>query len=297
MIRDEIKKAIKNAYEKNPLEGTSFSEFILHYKKPPREEWGDIGVSLSLAVGTWYAAGPYRKGIDLDPSFCRNIVDSIAADEQFKEVFKEVEFKGPVFINFFIKVSYLQKEIENILKERDDYGKSNIGQGKKVQVEFISANPTGPLTLGNGRGGFFGDVLANVLAKAGYQASREYFINDLGNQIEVLGHSVLKDAKAQYRGEYIDSLHKKFTGFLKSQDPKKVGQKAANYLMEKMIEPTIEQRMKIKFDNWVSQKKLQQGGAMDKILKLLKTRAWLMNKKGLYGFVPANLAMTKTGCW
>ena len=94
--------------------------------------------------------------------------------------------------------------LEIVLKQKDKFGNLKIGGNKKINVEFVSANPTGPLTLGNGRGGFGGDVLSNVLEKAGYKVSREYYINDTGNQINKLGHSVIGDEEAVYKGKYID---------------------------------------------------------------------------------------------
>jgi arginyl-tRNA synthetase len=89
----------------------------------------------------------------------------------------------------------------------------SLQKREKINIEFISANPTGPLTLGNGRGGFGGDVLANVLTKAGYKVSREYYINDTGAQITKLGHSVIGDNEAVYKGEYINKLRKEMQEF------------------------------------------------------------------------------------
>src|SRR4030042_1893215 len=94
------------------------------------------------------------------------------------KIFEKIEVVKPGFINFFISKDYLQKQIEEIIKKGDRFGQLNIGKNKKIQVEFISANPTGPLHVGNGRGAFFGDCLANVLEKAGYKVMREYYIND-----------------------------------------------------------------------------------------------------------------------
>ena len=188
---------------------------------------------------------------------------------------------------------YLQKEIGQIIEDGAEYGRLKLGDNKKVQVEFISANPTGPLTLGNGRGGFFGDALANIYGKAGFSVKREYFINDAGYQVEILGHSILGDEKAQYQGQYIDELRKKFTGFFSSKDPKKVGEKAADYIMEKMIKPTVRERMNIKFDEWISEKKMRQTGAVEKILKLLKEKNLTYEKEGALWFRSADFGDDK----
>ncbi|MDD2753330.1 MAG: arginine--tRNA ligase [Candidatus Portnoybacteria bacterium] len=199
-------------------------------------------------------------------------------------IFSKIEVASPGFINFTLSNEFFRQQVAEILKAKENYGAINIGENKKVQVEFISANPTGPLTLGNGRGGFFGDVLANVLARAGFDVKREYFVNDAGYQVEVLGHSVLKDEQAQYKGEYIDKLNKKFICWLCSKDPKKVGQKAAKYILAKMLQPTIKDRMKIKFDEWVSENSLRLSGETDEVLQMLKAKNLTYEQDGAVWF-------------
>ena len=103
--------------------------------------------------------------------------------------FSEIKPAGG-FVNFFLSPECLAKQIKEILKSKNKYGSSKAGRGQAAQIEFISANPTGPMTLGNGRGGFLGDVLANVFASQGFKTEREYYINDRGEQILVLGRSI-----------------------------------------------------------------------------------------------------------
>jgi len=199
-------------------------------------------------------------------------------------MFAKIEVAPPGFINFTLAPEFLAKQVEEILQAKEKYGASDLGEGKKVQVEFISANPTGPLTLGNGRGGFYGDVLASVLARAGYNVKREYFVNDAGYQVEVLGHSILKDEQAQYKGEYVDKLNKEIVCWYCSKNPKKVGQKAAAYILKNFIKPTIGERMKIKFDAWISEKEIRQSGEMEKALQLLKDRNLTYEQDGAAWF-------------
>ena len=189
------------------------------------------------------------------------------------------EVAGPGFINFFLSREYLQKQVSVILKEKEKFGQLKIGKSQKINVEFISANPTGPLTLGNGRGGFWGDVLTNVLNKAGYQAKREYYINDTGEQIKKLGHSVLNDVEAVYQGRYIEELRKK----IKGNDPEKIGQSAAKIILQEMIKPTIK-KMKIKFDVWFSEKTLYQRKEVTEVLDLLKNRKLAYESEGALWF-------------
>lgn len=141
---------------------------------------------------------------------------------------KKIEIRAPGFINFFISETTLHNELKKILEKKEKYGQGEPKK-QKIQVEFISANPTGPLTLGNGRGGFLGDVLVNVLNKAGYDAAGEYYINDIGRQIQILGASILYALRIPeskllslvpeiskfnrdelYKGDYIDGLAKQF---------------------------------------------------------------------------------------
>ena len=195
------------------------------------------------------------------------------------DLFEKIEVADPGFINFFLSKEYLQKQVSPILKEKERFGQLKIGKSQKINVEFISANPTGPLTLGNGRGGFWGDVLTNVLNKAGYQAKREYYINDTGEQIKKLGHSVLNDVEAVYQGRYIEELRKK----IKGNDPEKIGQSAAKIILQEMIKPTIK-KMKIKFNVWFSEKTLYQKKEVDKVLDTLKKKKLSYESEGALWF-------------
>ncbi len=179
---------------------------------------------------------------------------------------------------FFLNVTPDEKVLKSIFKDLLNKDIFNFGE-EKVQVEFISANPTGPLTLGNGRGGVYGDVLANVLKKAGYDVTKEYYINDAGGQIEILGHSVLGDEEGQYKGEYIDELSKKFT----EGSPVEVGQNALEIIFEG-IKKTVSE-MGIEFDKWFSeQKELRDKGKVDEIINWFKEKDLVYEKDGALWF-------------
>jgi arginyl-tRNA synthetase len=192
------------------------------------------------------------------------------AKEIKSEFLERVEVKNN-FINFFISKEYLQKQVKEILKEKENFGTLKIGCKQKVNIEFISANPTGPLTLGNGRGGFCGDVLANILSKARYKVEREYYVNDAGEQVRKLGHSILGDAEAVYKGEYIDKLREelKDVKVIRNGDVMKVGKEAAKIILEKMIKPSVK-KMGVEFDNWFSEQSLYDKGEVDKSLEFLE---------------------------
>jgi len=199
--------------------------------------------------------------------------------------FEKVEAIGG-FINFFISKEYLQKQVGEILKQKEKFGSLKIGGKTKVNVEFISANPTGPLTLGNGRGGFCGDVLANVLEKAGCKTTMEYYINDTGGQIKKLGHSIIGDSEAVYKGDYIDDLRKE----IKGNDPEKIGEKGARLLLKKMIKPTVK-KMGIKFDIWFSEKKLAK--EVGKTIDFLKDKGLTYEKEGALWFASSKFGDDK----
>jgi arginyl-tRNA synthetase len=121
----------------------------------------------------------------------RMIAEEIVKNfDQSKASIEKIDIAGPGFINFYMNNAYLTDLIPTIIKDGSDYGKSNVGNGEKINVEFVSANPTGDLHLGHARGAAVGDSLCNVLDKAGYDVTREYYINDAGNQINNLALSV-----------------------------------------------------------------------------------------------------------
>jgi arginyl-tRNA synthetase len=140
------------------------------------------------------------------------IINSLGSTSQN---FAKVEAVVPGFINFYLSDKYLQNQIQNIIKQGDNYGSSTVGKGKKVSIEFVSANPTGPLHIGNARGGPLGDVIANVLSKVGYNVKREYLHNNVGGQVERLGEAIYfelhpdkksENYEVQYQGDYIKEL-------------------------------------------------------------------------------------------
>lgn len=203
----------------------------------------------------------------------QEIINTIKSD-----LLEKIEVKNG-FINFFVSKEYLEKQVSEILKEKDKYGQLKIGQNQKINVEFISANPTGPLTLGNGRGGFCGDVLASVLQKAGYKVSREYYINDAGEQVRKLGHSVLGDTEAVYQGEYIENLKKR----VKEIDVEKTGEVAAKIILEEMIKPSVK-KMGISYDVWFSERQLHEKGDVKKVIEWLKNNNLTYEQEGALWF-------------
>lgn len=191
--------------------------------------------------------------------------------------FEKIEAKEPGFINFFLSKDYLQKKAGEILKQGEEFGKLSVGRGLRVNIEFISANPTGPLHIGNGRNAFNGDVLANVLEKAGFLVTREYFINDAKNssQIKTLGQTALGKGEV-YLTEYLRSKIKTIQPKLK----KTAKDSQAGFLLAKEVQKEtkkfIEKKLKIKIDRWVSEEEFYKKN------KIKKTLDWLAGQGIVY---------------
>jgi len=257
MIRDEIKKILNM-----PEARISRPEII---------EFGDYSTNVVLQLAKIKKKDPL--------ALAEEIKREIESKAKSKELFDKIEIAPPGFINFWLAKEFLQKQIKEIIDQAENYGNLSIGQNKKAQVEFISANPTGPLTIGNSRGGVIGDVLANILEKAGWRVTREYYFNDAGGQIDALGHSVLKDDQAQYQGEYINKLHNE----LGTGDYKEIGKKAAKILIEQIKETT--KKMGINFDVWFTEgEDLREKDKVKEIIEWLKEKDLTYEREGALWF-------------
>jgi len=291
MLREEIKKAILRAvkelkkqegfparisYAKGVAGGENISDKEIVVEHPNEKIRGDYSCSIAFAIAKEAGKNPFEVATLLKLEI-----------EKQKNNFEKIEVING-FLNFFVSERYLQKQIGEILKQKNKFASLKIGKNKKVNVEFISANPTGPLTLGNGRGGFGGDVLSNVLKKAGYKVAKEYYINDTGNQIKVLGHSVLGDAEAAYKGEYILQLRQK----IKGKNPEDIGEKAAREILNKMIKPSVK-KMGIKFDVWFSEKSLYKNKEVDRAIAQLKKKGFTYESEGAVWFKSKDLGDDK----
>ena len=177
-IKDKLKEEIKQSVIKAGLAGEEqIPEVILEL--PKDKAHGDYSTNMAMQLARVAKKAPRM--------IAEAIIDNF---DQTKASIKKVEIAGPGFINFYMDNSYLTDLIPTILKAGEQYGQTTVGNNEKVQVEFVSANPTGDLHLGHARGAAVGDSLCNILDKAGYNVSREYYINDAGNQINNLALSV-----------------------------------------------------------------------------------------------------------
>ena len=176
-IENIIYSAANMAIEQGVLPAAELTPFKIEI--PQNRDHGDYAVNAAMVWSKAFRNAPRKIAESLTERF--NLSGSYI---------KSFEIAGPGFINFFLADNYYADIVSDVLEKAEDYGKSDFGKGKKVLVEFVSANPTGPMHIGNARGGALGDCLASVLSTAGYYVEREFYINDAGNQINKFGLSL-----------------------------------------------------------------------------------------------------------
>jgi len=216
----------------------------------------------------------------------------------------------PGFINFTLSKDWLTRQVESILAAGDTYGNINLGQGSRVQLEFVSVNPTGPLHVGHGRGGVLGSTLAKVLAAAGYEVATEYYINDAGSQIDAFYKSLYAryrqslgvDAEMPadgYFGSYMVDLAKEIIAeegekFLNLPEPEAVAQ-LGQLSLEKMIKQIRAdlELLGVSFDVWFSEQSLYDNGQYDKVMSILRQGDHLTEREGATWFVSTALGEDK----
>ncbi len=265
-IQQLIKQAIKSAY------GIDFDVEKIKVDHPPGG-MGDFATNVALLLA---------KEVGKSPMEVAEKIKSLTLDSTKIELWEKIEVASPGFLNFYLSDKEIQNTVIRINEEKNNFGSSKIGVGKKIHLDFVSANPTGPVHIGNARGGPLGDTLANIFAKARYEAYREYYVNDAGNQVEILGHSILGDSEAQYGGDYVADIKNKIEN-IKDKEVKEVGEKGVKIILEEIIKPSME-KFGIKFDNYFSEKELQGSGKVDEVINLLKEKGCVYEKDGATWF-------------
>ncbi|WP_113930576.1 arginine--tRNA ligase [Bacillus sp. P14.5] len=297
-VQDKLKSEIKAAVLKAGLATEDqLPDVIL--ETPKEKSHGDYSTNMAMQLARIAKKAP------------RMIADEIAANiDQGEASIEKIDIAGPGFINFFMKNEYLTELVANVLQAGDEYGRSEAGKGERINVEFVSANPTGDLHLGHARGASVGDSLCNVLDKAGYKVTREYYINDAGNQIHNLALSV--------EARYFQALgHDKAVpedGY-QGADIIGIGKKLAEEFGDKYIESPEEERYKffreyglkyemeklkkdledfrVPFDVWYSETSLYENGKIDDALKALKDNNHVFEEGGATWFRSTELGDDK----
>jgi len=248
----------------------------------PREEtFGDLSTPLAMGLS---------KALKKPP---KKIAEDIINRLKYSSIFEKVEIAGPGFINFTFTRSYLHSSFQQLLKAEKSYLRENVGEGKKVLIEFVSANPTGPLHIGHARGAAVGNALCNLLEESGFRVDREYYINDAGRQVKMLGLSVY--ARYQqllgndvpfpedgYRGQYIDDEASALlaeTGEQYKEIPFEVcGEELTSWTYARMlllIRRDLGRFGVQEFDTWVSEKELFSTGEVRSAIESLKQKGFI----------------------
>ncbi|MDP2753364.1 MAG: arginine--tRNA ligase, partial [Nitrospirota bacterium] len=256
---------------------------------PPNDSIGDLATPIAMSLS---------KKLKKPP---RKIAEELVNSIKDKSAFEKIDIAGPGFINFTFSKEYLYSEIKKLIEYKSGFLREDIGKGRRVQIEFISANPTGPLHLGHGRGGATGEALSNLLKAAGYNVEREYYINDAGKQVKLLGLSVF--ARYQqllgieypfpeegYRGEYVEEIA---NAIIKEEGGKYIKanfEVVSDFFIDysyKKILFSIKEDLKdfgITFDIWQSERELYEKGDIEKSIEDLKIRGFIYEKDGALWF-------------
>ena len=181
LAKQQVKETVMNALGRLVAEGKIEAVPLpaFNVERPADVSHGDFSCNAAMASAKALRNNPRAIG--------QMIADAAVLDGT---VFEKIEVAGPGFLNFFISPLWFNETVGEVISSGSDYGKTELGKGKRVLVEFVSANPTGPMHIGNARGGALGDSLSSVLQFAGYEVEREFYVNDAGNQIEKFGKSL-----------------------------------------------------------------------------------------------------------
>ncbi len=256
---------------------------------PPNDSMGDIATTVAMSLAKQLKKPPGKIAEDI----VNNIRD--------RSIFEKIDIAGPGFINFTFTLEYIFSELKKLIIHKSEFLRENIGKGKKIQIEFISANPTGPLHLGHGRGGAVGEALSNLLKAAGFNVEREYYINDAGKQVNLLGMSVF--ARYQqllgstyhfpddgYKGQYIEEIAKEIIKERGKEYHKSDFEKVADFFIDfsyQKILSGIRNDLKdfgINFDTWQSERQLFKSGEVKNAIEDLRKKGLIYEKDGATWF-------------
>lgn len=283
-LRQAVAAACQKAMADGTLPEAELPDFVI--ETPKDEKNGDFSTNVAMQLTRIMRQNP------------RKIAEAIVGGIALPELIDHIDIAGPGFINFYLVNHWLHKVLPAIQQEDADYGKSNAGNGERIQVEFVSANPTGLLHMGNARGGALGDTLAAVLNEAGYACDKEYYINDAGNQVENLGKSVearyfellgrddYEIPEDGYHGKDIIAtaqrlLDEKGEAFVDMPEAERRQAMKEYALKEKVtgIRGSLE-NFGVVFDNWFSEQSLHDAGDVHEVVEILRGKGYVYEKDG-----------------
>jgi len=291
-----LQQAVFEAQQQVALPSAALPELPIEHPQNP--EHGDFASGLPLKLARAMKMSPMA----IAEKICEHIVLPPGVDK--------VWTASPGFINFTLREDWLSKQVESILAAGESYGDIDLGNRKRVQLEFVSVNPTGPLHVGHGRGAVLGSTLANVLSASGYSVEKEYYINDMGNQIDNFGRSLYaryqqclgKQAAMPsdgYLGNYMIDLAKAITQeqgdkFLLLPESEATSQ-LAEIGVAKMLHQIKQdlQLLNVDFDTWFSERSLYKEGQYEKAMELLQGRGYIAKKANATWFESSSLGEDK----
>ncbi|HLN05440.1 MAG TPA: arginine--tRNA ligase [Acidimicrobiales bacterium] len=240
--------------------------------RPARLEHGDWSTNVALVVAKAAARPPRDLAADLAAALVAAEIEEVEA----------VEVAGPGFVNFKLATSWLHHALVDVCAAGEEtYATPGLGGGERVQIEFVSANPTGPLHVGNGWLGSYGDALARVMSRCGWQVEREFYVNDTGGQIRLLGESLLARRRGDvvpeegYQGEYVMQLAQEYEG---PDEVVEAGRFASDRILENIRATLL--RLDIHFDQWYSQASIEESGQVEETVELLRERGLVFEEDG-----------------
>ncbi|MGD9971858.1 MAG: arginine--tRNA ligase [Desulfatirhabdiaceae bacterium] len=287
-LKTILTEAIHSAFQAGELSACDIPD--IEVEVPRQSEHGDFSTNIAMVLASRLRTKP-RSLADI---IVRHLNDSAG-------IIEKTTIAGPGFINFHLHAHTWIRLIQHIHEKAGAYGASNIGNGKRIQIEFVSSNPTGPLHVGHGRGAAVGDSVANILSYCGYDVQKEYYINDSGRQIQTLGRSVFLRYQELlgetvffpedcYQGEYIRDIalkiqQEKGDSLLDENDEHAItfcARYAAAIILEGMKQDLIQ--FGVTFDNWFSEQSLYDSGEVDKAIDRFRQRGIIYEKEGALWF-------------
>lgn len=287
-LNEIIVAAVKSATAKGELPESDMPSFII--EKPSDKKNGDFSTNIAMAGARCYHKAPKM--------IAESIVNSLDLDGTLID---RAEIAGPGFINFYLSDDYYSKIVLDAVEQGENYGRSDYGNGKKMLVEFVSANPTGPMHIGNARGGAIGDCLASVLDAAGYYVQREFYINDAGNQIEKFATSLevrylqlcgkeIEMPEDAYHGADITEHAKAFYEIngdkYADTESKERRDALVGYALPKNIDGLEKdlKKYRIVYDKWFRESSLHNDGSVQKVIDALKEKGVTYEQDGALWF-------------
>lgn len=287
-LKNIIEQAVKKAVSNGALPEAEMPQFNI--EKPANKDNGDYSTNVAMAGARAFKKAP------------RMIAEAIASCIDLDgTAFERVEIAGPGFMNFFLSQQFYSNVLKDVFSCGKDYGKSDYGQGKRVLVEFVSANPTGPMHIGNARGGAIGDCLASVLDWAGFSVNREFYVNDAGNQIEKFATSLevrylqhydssIELPEDAYHGqdivEHAENFIKEYGDKYVNADSKERRKALVDFALPKNIAGLEKDlgRYRITYDKWFRESTLHNDGSVQRVIDALKEKGVTYEQDGALWF-------------